>query len=42
MVVSWGHNIIGGVNPVIAPVGEAPPDLWVFQRLATFRCKNSG
>lgn len=34
MVVSWGHNIIGGVNPVIAPVGEARSDLWIFQRLA--------
>ncbi len=34
MVVSWGHNIIGGVNPVIAPVGEARSDLWIFQQLA--------
>jgi anaerobic selenocysteine-containing dehydrogenase len=34
MLVSWGHNIIGGVNPVIAPVGEARSDLWIFQQLA--------
>jgi anaerobic selenocysteine-containing dehydrogenase len=34
MLVSWGHNIIGGVNPVIEPVGEARSDLWIFQRLA--------
>lgn len=34
ILVSWGHNIIGGVNPVIAPVGEARSDLWIFQQLA--------
>jgi anaerobic selenocysteine-containing dehydrogenase len=34
ILVSWGHNILGGVNPVIAPVGEARSDLWIFQRLA--------
>ena len=34
ILVSWGHNIIGGVNQVIEPVGEARSDLWVFQRLA--------
>lgn len=34
ILVSWGHNIIGGVNQVIAPVGEARSDLWIFQELA--------
>ncbi|MEX2221468.1 MAG: molybdopterin-dependent oxidoreductase [Candidatus Rokuibacteriota bacterium] len=34
MLVSWGHNIIGGVNRVIEPVGEARSDLWIFQQLA--------
>lgn len=34
LLVSWGHNIIGGVNPVISPVGEARSDLWIFQELA--------
>ncbi len=34
MLVSWGHNVIGGVNPVIEPVGEARSDLWIFQQLA--------
>jgi len=34
MLVSWGHNIIGGVNQVIEPVGESRSDLWIFQRLA--------
>lgn len=34
MLVSWGHNIIGGVNPVIEPVGEAKSDLWIYQQLA--------
>ncbi len=34
MLVSWGHNILGGVNPVIDPVGEARSDLWIYQRLA--------
>ncbi len=33
-LVSWGHNIIGGVNPVVEPVGEARSDLWIYQRLA--------
>ncbi|HWK44304.1 MAG TPA: molybdopterin-dependent oxidoreductase [Stellaceae bacterium] len=33
-LVSWGHNIIGGVNPAIEPVGESRSDLWIFQRLA--------
>jgi anaerobic selenocysteine-containing dehydrogenase len=34
MLVSWGHNIIGGVNPAINPVGESRPDLWIYQQLA--------
>jgi anaerobic selenocysteine-containing dehydrogenase len=34
MLVSWGHNIIGGVNQVIEPLGEACSDLWIFQQLA--------
>ena len=34
MLVSWGHNIIGGVNPVVEPLGDARPDLWIFQGLA--------
>ena len=34
MLVSWGHNIIGGVNRVIEPVGEARSDLLIFQQLA--------
>ena len=34
MLVSWGHNIIGGVNRVIEPVGEARSDLSIFQQLA--------
>lgn len=34
MLVSWGHNIIGGVNQVIEPLGEARSDLWIFQQLA--------
>ena len=34
MLVSWGHNVIGGVNPAIEPVGEARSDLWIFQQLA--------
>jgi anaerobic selenocysteine-containing dehydrogenase len=33
-LVSWGHNILGGVNPAIAPVGESRSDLWIFQQLA--------
>ncbi|HXA95452.1 MAG TPA: molybdopterin-dependent oxidoreductase [Candidatus Dormibacteraeota bacterium] len=34
MLVSWGHNIIGGVNRVIDPVGESRSDLSIFQALA--------
>jgi anaerobic selenocysteine-containing dehydrogenase len=34
MLVSWGHNILGGVNPAIEPVGEARSDLWIYQHLA--------
>src|SRR5258705_6742455 len=34
MLVSWGHNIIGGVNRVIEPVGESRSDLLIFQQLA--------
>lgn len=34
ILVSWGHNVIGGVNPVVDPVGEARSDLWIFQQLA--------
>src|SRR5690606_34933199 len=30
----WGHNIVGGVNPAIEPVGESRSDLWIFQQLA--------
>lgn len=33
-LVSWGHNILGGVNPAIDPVGESRSDLWIFQQLA--------
>jgi anaerobic selenocysteine-containing dehydrogenase len=33
-LVSWGHNIIGGVNKAIEPVGESRSDLWIFQQLA--------
>lgn len=33
-LVSWGHNILGGVNPAIPPVGESRSDLWIVQRLA--------
>jgi anaerobic selenocysteine-containing dehydrogenase len=34
VLVSWGHNIIGGVNPVVAPRGETRSDMWIFQQLA--------
>ena len=34
MLVSWGHNIIGGVNQAIEPVGESRSDLWIYQQLA--------
>ncbi|MEI4472197.1 molybdopterin-dependent oxidoreductase [Frigidibacter sp. MR17.24] len=34
VLVSWGHNLIGGVNPVIAPPGEARSDLRMYQDLA--------
>jgi anaerobic selenocysteine-containing dehydrogenase len=34
-LVSWGHNILGGVNPAIEPVGESRSDLWIMQQLAT-------
>jgi anaerobic selenocysteine-containing dehydrogenase len=33
-LVSWGHNILGGVNPAIDPVGESKSDLWIVQQLA--------
>ena len=33
-LVSWGHNILGGVNPAIDPVGESRSDLWIVQQLA--------
>jgi anaerobic selenocysteine-containing dehydrogenase len=33
-LVSWGHNILGGVNQAIAPVGETRSDLWMYQQLA--------
>jgi anaerobic selenocysteine-containing dehydrogenase len=33
-LVSWGHNILGGVNPAISPVGESRSDLWIVQQLA--------
>ena len=33
-LVSWGHNILGGVNRVIDPVGESRSDLWIYQQLA--------
>jgi anaerobic selenocysteine-containing dehydrogenase len=34
VLVSWGHNVIGGVNAVIDPVGESRSDLWIYQQLA--------
>jgi anaerobic selenocysteine-containing dehydrogenase len=34
VLVSWGHNIIGGVNPTVAPRGETRSDMWIFQQLA--------
>jgi anaerobic selenocysteine-containing dehydrogenase len=34
-LVSWGHNILGGVNAAIAPVGESRSDLRIYQDLAT-------
>jgi anaerobic selenocysteine-containing dehydrogenase len=34
VLVSWGHNILGGVNPAVDPVGESRSDLWIFQQLA--------
>lgn len=34
ILVSWGHNTIGGVNPAVDPVGESRSDLWIYQRLA--------
>ena len=34
VLVSWGHNIVGGVTPAIEPVGESRSDLWIFQQLA--------
>lgn len=34
MLVSWGHNVIGGLNPVVPAPGEARPDLLIFQQLA--------
>lgn len=33
-LVSWGHNILGGVNPAIDPLGESKSDLWIVQQLA--------
>ncbi len=33
-LVSWGHNILGGVNRAIDPVGESRSDLWIYQQLA--------
>jgi anaerobic selenocysteine-containing dehydrogenase len=34
VLVSWGHNIVGGVNPAIEPVGECRSDLWIYRQLA--------
>jgi len=34
MLVSWGHNVIGGVNRAIDPVGESRSDLLIYQQLA--------
>jgi anaerobic selenocysteine-containing dehydrogenase len=34
MLVSWGHNVIGGVNQVVQPLGEARSDLRIYQDLA--------
>jgi hypothetical protein len=34
MLVSWGHNIIAGVNRVIDSVGESRSDLSIFHALA--------
>lgn len=33
-LVSWGHNILGGVNAAIAPVGESKSDLSIYQELS--------
>jgi anaerobic selenocysteine-containing dehydrogenase len=33
-LVSWGHNILGGVNRVVTPRGETRSDMWIFQQLA--------
>lgn len=33
-LVSWGHNILGGLNPAIEPLGESRSDLWIVQQLA--------
>ena len=34
IVVSWGHNFLGGVNKVIEPLGEARSDFWIIQQLS--------
>ena len=34
MLVSWGHNVIGGVNQVVEPLGESRSDLRIYQDLA--------
>ena len=34
VLVSWGHNILGGVNRAIEPVGESRSDLAIYQALA--------
>jgi len=41
ILVSWGHNIIGGVNPVIEPVGRSRSDLWICQQLASVGCRRT-
>ncbi|WJR76692.1 molybdopterin-dependent oxidoreductase [Bradyrhizobium sp. NP1] len=33
-LVSWGHNILGGVNAAIPPLGESRSDLRIYQDLA--------
>ena len=33
-LVSWGHNILGGVNAVVPPLGQSRSDLRIYQDLA--------
>lgn len=34
VMASYGHNYVGAVNQVIAPVGECRSEFWMFQELA--------